>query len=279
MAPPSQETTSGIVASQLANRSFVQHEIAVPEPSLAGVRLARYYYYAAGIAAAAARRRVGPSLNERIGTPGPSDTILTIATRISQHIVRKSGRYLDTSHFSASRRSVGLNCWHDDAQAELHNLLRGNRFLWLQPSHTTPPVLLANWQRIANSRLSNELYGRLQSLASLSNGWYGEASYSMTRESLTDFFRLWWSLRDVATEPELALTYSGHLQCEWYLDKTHYLFVELLGNGYAQFSFADEGSLIRGRDTLLGIVGYLLHRARQAIRWRHTDGDPTYASE
>jgi hypothetical protein len=136
-------------------------------------------------------------------------------------------------------------------------------------TETLGAALQANWSEIARSGLSNQSFERLKVIASLSDGWRGRGSRTLSAASLRAFLSFWHLIKLEALEPELMLTPKGTVQAEWHRSHRQFLDVEFRQNGLdANFAIFDRGHVVEATTAIPEAVALIKnYRRGAALRW------------
>lgn len=131
-----------------------------------------------------------------------------------------------------------------------------------------PGAILANWEALAASNISEDVYQYLVKLARKQDGWRGPGSRALRAGSLRYFLHFWQGVKDTAVEPELVLLPNGGLQAEWFKGNKQFVEIEFRVDGLVLFGIFDGVTVLEGQANLIEIRDALLHRRQGAcLKW------------
>ena len=110
---------------------------------------------------------------------------------------------------------------------------------------------IVNQIRTMNFQCAEEIYNRLVNLIELTEEEYPDTQL-VSVDSLKDFKKFlelsgWW------IRPKIGATDDGTIAVEWYIDDSHHLSIEFIGNEkikYIMFITTEKSGIIRGLSSI-----------------------------
>ena len=133
-------------------------------------------------------------------------------------------------------------------------------------ANTLPSALLSMWSRIAHANMSVRLYDDLVRVAGQPDGWRGPGTMALRPSSLKNFLDFLLLVRDVATEPELALAPDGSLHAEWYKSPRQRLDVRF-GEHNVVFGLLTSNNILEGAENQEMVALILKCHKAQPLKW------------